>query len=360
MSRLAVGNTLDRAGGAGAAPQWRAIKESVRDAARLAPAYTLMGGSRPGWGLVSLEGAPTQYRVTQGDRIAAKIGANLLRAGIAPAEAWVTAKRDPFEFLRLALKRWVAESGGPVLEENFYMTLTLSSNVDAFSREEVDDGYAYLIADPSQSGYLVLGSALRALEQEHPRLPVTFYRLFSGAINRWARVFDYQDALARNEMMRDWYEDDPDAESVELPDIESAIPTCLRKKALSPRGLRQLLRRIRSRDVRGWLEGVLALHEESNRCPAPDLESSVRDQFYDSNPPLPVLLTVFEKHDGIEGAFDGEAQGMMEVSPEPNLILPLRTDDVDQLRQAFAVLRCFCRTLARASELMKQLPGNTN
>jgi len=359
MSRLAVSGAFDRASCTGTPSQRRAIK-NVRDAARLAPAYPLMGGSRPGWGMVSLVGTPTQYRVMHGDRIAARIGANLLRAGVAPAKAWITAKRDPFDFLRLALERWVAESGGPVLEENFYMTLTLSSNVDAFSREEVDDGYAYLIADPSQSGYLVMGPVLRAMEEEHPRLPATFYRLFMGAINRWARVFDYQDALARNEMMRDWYEDDPDAESVELPDIESAIPTCLRKKALSPRGLRQLLSRIRSRDVRGWLEGVLALHEESNRCPAPELDSSIRDQFYDLNPPLPVLLTVFEKHDGIEGAFDDEAQGMMEVSPEPNFILPLRTDDVNQMRDAFATLRCFCRTLTLASELMKQLPGNAS
>jgi len=359
MSRLAVSRACDRASRTGTPSQRRAI-ENVVAAARLAPAYPLMGGSRPGWGLVSLVDAPTQYRVRHGDRIAARIGANLLRAGVAPAAAWITAKRDPFDFLRLALERWVAESGGGVLSENFNMTLTLSSNADAFSSEEVDDGYAYLIADPSQSGYLVMGPALRALEQEHPRLPASFYRVFIGAINRWARVFDYQDALERNEMLRDWYEGDPDAETIELPDIESMIPTSLREKALPTRGLRRLMRRIGSRDVLGWIEGVLALHKESNRCTAPDLDSSIRDQFYDSNPPLPVLLTVFEKHDGIEGAFDDVAQGMMEVTPEPNFILPLRTDDVDQVRDAFATLRCFCRTLTFASELMKQLPGNAN
>lgn len=317
-----------------------------------------MGGSRPGWGLVSLVGAPTQYRVMHGDRVAARIGANLLRAGAAPEEVWLNANRDPFEFLRLALERWVAESGGTVLSENFPMTLTLSSNVDAFSCEEVDDGHAYLIADPSQSGYLVMGPVLRVLEQEHPRLPATFYRLFIGAINRWARVFDYQDALERNEMLQEWYEGDPDADSIELPDIESAIPKGLRKKPLSARGLRQIMNRIGSQDVRNWVEGVLALHEESNRHTPSQLDSAIRDQFYDSNPPLPVLLTVFEKHDPIEGVFDEAAQGMMEVSPEPNLILPFRPDDIAQVRDAFATLRCFCRTLALASELMKQLPGN--
>jgi len=30
------------------------------------------------------------------------------------------------------------------------------------------------------------------------------------------------------------------------------------------------------------------------------------------------------------------------------------------MRDAFATLRCFCRTLTLASELMKQLPGNAN
>ena len=69
---------------------------------------------------------------------------------------------------------------------------------------------------------------------------------------------------------------------------------------------------------------------------------------------------VFEKRDGIEGAFDAEAEGMLEVGPEPNLILPLRTDDVNEVRYAFATLRCFCRTLALASDLMKQLPGNSS
>jgi hypothetical protein len=359
MPRLAVSGPLDHASGAGTPPERRTIK-NLGTAGRLAPAYPLMGGHRPGWGLVSLVGASTQYRVANGECVAARIGGSLLRAGVASSATWVAANRDPYEFLRLALERWVAESGGMILKENFPMTLTLSSNVDAFSCEAVDDGHAYLIADPSQSGYLVMGPVLRLLEEEHPRLPATFYRLFIGAINRWARVFDYQDALERNEMLQEWYEGDPDAADIELPDIESAIPRCLRKKALSPRSLRQLMNRIGSSDVRSWVEGVLALHEESNRCSPAQLDSAIRDQFYDWNPPLPVLLTVFEKHDEIEGAFDEAAQGMLEASPEPNLILPFRPDDVAQVRDAFATLRCFCRSLALASELMKRLPVNAN
>lgn len=361
MFRLAVSNPVDRASRAGVRAR-RREKQNGGTPARVASTYPLMGsllgGSQPGWSLASLAGVSAQYRVAHGDRVAARLGASLLLAGIASAETWAEANRDPCDFLQLAIERWVALCGGTLLAESFYLTLTLSSTVDEFSNDEANDGRAYLIVDPSQSGYLVIGPALRALDKEHPRLPATFYRLLLGAINRWVRVFDYQDALERNERLREWYEGDPDAGEIELPDIESAVPNCLRRKELSTRGLRQLLPRIRSREVRRWVEGVLAVHEESNRYPAPGMDSSIREQFYDSNPPLPVLLTVFEKHDGIEGAFDAESEGMLEVSPEPNLILPLRTDDMNEVRHAFATLRGFCRTLALANQLMKQLPGN--
>lgn len=361
MSRLAVSNPVDRASRAGVRAR-RRTKQSVGTATRVASTdplkKSLMGGLQRGWGLASLAGVAAQYRVAHGDRVAARLGASLLRAGIASAEAWAEANRDPHGFLLLALERWVALYGGTLLAENFYLTLTLCSTVDEFSNEESTDGRAYLIVDPSQCGYLVMGPALRALDIEHPRLPVTFYRLLLGAINRWARVFDYQDALERNERLREWYEGDPDAENIELPDIESAIPACLRRKALSTRGLRQLLPCIRSSQVRNWVEGVLVVHEESHSCSVPVMESAIREQLYDSNPPLPVLLTVFEKRDAIEGAFDAEAEGMLEVSPEPNLILPLQTEDAIQVRSTFATLRCFCRTLALANQLMKQLPGN--
>ena len=58
----------------------------------------------------------------------------------------------------------------------------------------------------------------------------------------------------------------------------------------------------------------------------------------DSNPPVPALLAVFEKHDAIEGCFDEEAQGMLERAPEPNLIVPLQSDDPESVRAAFQTL----------------------
>jgi len=74
--------------------------------------------------------------------------------------------------------------------------------------------------------------------------------------------------------------------------------------------------------------------------------------------PLPALLAVFEKQDAIEGQFDEESQGMLEVTPEPNLIIRLNGEDVESVRDAFDRLAACCETLACARRLIKMMPGN--
>ena len=58
------------------------------------------------------------------------------------------------------------------------------------------------------------------MEMAHPRLPVTFFRLLVGAVNRWVRVYDYHDAEERVEMLREWYEGEENADQYEMPDVE--------------------------------------------------------------------------------------------------------------------------------------------
>ena len=73
----------------------------------------------------------------------------------------------------------------------------------------------------------------------------------------------------------------------------------------------------------------------------------------DSNPPVPALLAVFEKHDAIEGCFDEEAQGMLECAPEPNLIVPLQSDDAESVRTAFQTLEVACSVFQQGAHLIK-------
>jgi len=69
-------------------------------------------------------------------------------------------------------------------------------------------------------------------------------------------------------------------------------------------------------------------------------------------------LAVFAEDDAIAGCFDEEAQGMLGLTPEPNLIIPSDPTDVDNVRVAFRVLGVACDTMAAASKLIDLMPGN--
>lgn len=49
---------------------------------------------------------------------------------------------------------------------------------------------------------------------------------------------------------------------------------------------------------------------------------------------------------------------MMEITPEPNLILPLDPANIVSVRGAFHSFGVVCKTLAAASGLMDLMPGN--
>ena len=103
---------------------------------------------------------------------------------------------------------------------------------------------------------------------------------------------------------------------------------------------------------------VLALDRMSAQAKRPELDDDIGQQLSDCNPPLPCLLAVFAEGDSISGSFDEEAQGMMEVTPEPNLIIPFDPTHTESVRDAFHVFGVACETIAAASKLIDLMPGN--
>ena len=70
----------------------------------------------------------------------------------------------------------------------FDLYVTLSSYLDEYSdknEENPDGSNLYLTVDPDRCGFAVLGPTLELLERVHPRLPATFYSLFSRGLNLW-------------------------------------------------------------------------------------------------------------------------------------------------------------------------------
>ena len=340
-----------------AGEQPRATAERVPNGtAKLVTANSLMAVGRR-WVIPRLEGIPTEYRLYDGIDMAAKLAKTLVSTGLADPAQWAQVGRDPFRFIEQGLKDRVAADGGPEIEKEFFLRLGLVSDLDPYGNDSDQmgaEGEMFLVLEPESAGYVVMGPTLRLLKAVHPRLPVTFADLFTGALNRWIRVYDHRDALERVEQLREWYEADPEGETVELPAVDAAIPDCLRQKwnPLKERFVEHLAGQVRNRKVRALLEGVIELNHISLAGKRPDIGERAQARLMDANPPVPALVAVFGKHDAIEGCFDEECQGMLECPPEPNVILPFRVEDAKSVREAFRLLAVICSVLRQGARLI--------
>jgi hypothetical protein len=283
--------------------------ESATDSARrMAAAYSLMPPGGP-CAVPVLDGIPNEYRLVDGVELAATLAKTLVSTGLATPEQWRHADGDPFRFIDRALKDRIAANGGCELEKEFFLRLGLTSTLDPYGNDAEHVGDAcemFLVLEPDSAGYVVMGPALSLLGKAHPRLPATFFDLFTGSLNRWVRVYDYRDALERVEMLREWYEADPEGETVELPAVEAAVPACLRRAghSLKERFLRRLIPRVHNKRARALIADVVELSRMSRQGKRPDVGEPAEAQLADSNPPVPALVAVFNRHDAIEGCFD--------------------------------------------------------
>ena len=189
---------------------------------------------------------------------------------------------------------------------------------------------------------MTFGPTLELLEKVHPQLPATFFHLFIGALNRWLRIYDFRDAEERVETLREWIAQEPDADQYETPDVEGSIPPCMRLEALDEGELADLKDNMNDPRAKKLVEAALALDHLSAQAKRPELDDDIGQQLSDCNPPLPCLLAVFAEADQISASFDEEAEGMMEVTPEPNLIIPFDPTKTDSVQQTFHVFGVAC------------------
>jgi hypothetical protein len=218
----------------------------------------------------------------------------------------------------------------------------------------------FLIVEPSEAtcGCANFGPTLQLLEHIHPQLPVTFYRLFVSALNTWGSIYDYRDAEDRVEMLREWAAQEQNADEYEIPDVAGSIPPCMKREPLDDAGLTRLKEQITDQLALKLIDGVIALDHVSAQAKHPELDDNVRERLSDCNPPLPCLLALFADADAISACFDEEAQGMLEVEPEPNIIIPFDPTDAQSVQRSFHTFAVACETIAAASRLIDLMPGN--
>jgi hypothetical protein len=308
--------------------------------------------------LPTLEKILVEQRFSADDREVIALAEILVKSDIAAVEDWKKSSRDAAKYLSLTLQRWIREHGGVAIRRRFDLDLTLSDRLVDYSDERGPEGTLYLIVDPDGAAFVLLNPAIELLEKVHPRLPATFVRHFVGSLNRWVRVYDHHDAEERVDMLREWYEGEENPEQYEVPDVEGSTPKCLKEPPLSLRGLKGLSQRMRSQEGKALVKGLLDLCWISKRAKRPEFTEEMGEQLMDSNPPLPSLLAAFSPGDAVVGCFDDEAQTAMEMTPQPNLIIPIQLTDPGSVRQGFQILSVACETLAAASRLIDLMPGN--
>ena len=303
-----------------------------------------------------LTGIPEVHRSYGGERLAAQLAQHLLTLDLGDAVDWKKSKRDPVEFVRLTLERFTAAHGGAKVQRQFDLSVTLSTEViDCYTEEQNPSTEMFLNVEPSSAAYVILNPTLMLLASIHDRLPATFIDLFQSALCRWVRVYDYRDAEDRVSTLQDWASEDDEDSSV-IPDVASSIPKSVRLKPLTDSALDRL--EIKDALARRIMGAATRLKNISEQAQRPVLEEHVCEAMMDANPPLPAMLMVFKPHDPVEGMFDEESQTMNELTPEPNVVFPLRADDPESIQSAFGCLRVLCQTLALASTLITLMPGN--
>jgi hypothetical protein len=328
-------------------------------AARLASAADLMGTGDQ-LSIPRLEGVPLEHLYSAGDSALIALARTLVELDLAAPEDWESAHRDPGAYVLRTIERWIAAHGGAAIRRRFNLYATLGSDLDEYpdeNQENPDGTQLYLTVDPDRCGFVVLGPTLELLGKTHSRLPATFYSLFMRALNSWVRVYDYKDAEDRVTMLKDWIQGEADEDQYEIPDVEGCIPACIKERPLCRRELREVRAQLRETRAGLVVDAVLDLANISGHAKRPELTDRMRDELCDTNPPLPSLLAVFAEGDAVEGCFDEEGQTMMEVTPEPSVILPFNAHQPDSVRQAFRIFGVICNTLAAASRVIDLMPG---
>lgn len=307
----------------------------------------------------SLDRVPPEYHFHAGERAAIRLAQALLELDIADPSDWRRVRRDPTDYVQATLNRWIDLHGGKVLRRRFCLRWILSEVVDEYleaGESDPDGQRLYLFLHPESAAFVVAGPTLQLLEQEHPRLPATFYRVFTGSLNTLISIYDYRDAEDRVEMLHEWAEGEE--EQYEIANVAASTPACMKQKPLRLRTLRRMAMQTGEERVKDLLAAVLELERISALVQRPEFTEDMREQLMDTNSPLPAILVVFAENDAIEAHFEDESQSWGEASSEPNLILPLSAFDLESIRSAFHNLAVVCRTLEAASRLIDLMPGN--
>jgi len=321
----------------------------------LAPAF--------GQALPSLDAVPTAYSHEFHSELVYDLCAALAREGFGTPETWQKCNESAIVFVQHAIMRGIGEERWNLLQRNVEYHLQVS---DVAEREGFDkaleNGQLVVTIECSGSGYLKIGPAIDALEEEAEGLGAAFYWMLTYALYRVMRLYNHDDALQYEERMKEMAEeeDEGNRNQYEFPEVEKALPDCIRKTLTHDHKgwilqSRRLLLSYRNGKYGSWIEQLRKIQQLS-RLPLRQSREFLEDGNYDS-PPLPSLLVAFKDHDAITACFDEEGQYMLEGSSEPAVGVVFNPKKPDEVRHALRIVTQFLAVNHALFQLVEMLQG---
>jgi hypothetical protein len=308
--------------------------------------------------LPSLERQPAAYSHEAQGEMLYEFCAALVQAGIGTPEIWADCGAIAVNFAKLAIMNRIGAGNGDLLARNIEYYLQVS---DAAAPDELlEFGKLAVSISCGGCGYLKIGPALESLESEAKGLGAAFYWTLIQSLYRVMRIYDYGDAEQFEERLKE-YGDAEDEESrgqYEFPEVERALPECIRETLKDhPDHWRLNNRRMLTRHCNGrhkkWIEHLLTIAKLA-RTASNAQDPSEYSGDYDEAP-LPSLLLVFEDHDAISACFDEESQYMLEGSSEPSLCAVFSPTDQEEFLKAMRAVERFVRVNLELCLLIEEI-----
>ena len=305
--------------------------------ANLAPAFTQA--------LPRLNGLPTSYSHEFRGELLYELCAALVREGLGGPDTWIKCEESAVVFAQRAIKEAIGEERWNLLERNVEYHLSIS-DLDETDGEDVSAGNHRLAVtvECGGSGFLKIGPAIEALEQEAAGLGAAFYWALTYAIYRVMRIYNHDDAFEYEERMMEYAEEEENPEHCEFPEVEKALPECIRQtmegnNRIRTTEARRLISRYRNGKYGPWMDRLRNLIRLS-RVRLPSDPSFREDGGYDTIP-LPSLLVAFKEHDAIVACFDEESRYMLEGSAEPAMGAVFSPRNQEEVRRAIRTVSRF-------------------
>jgi hypothetical protein len=286
--------------------------------------------------------------------------AALVQQGLGTVEAWNSCNQSCLVFAEQAIMRGIGEDRWNLLRRNVEYHLQVSDVADQDGYDvPLGNGRLAVTIECSGSGYLKIGPVIDALEEEAEGLGAAFYWTLTYALYRVMRVYNHSDATEYEERLRESAEyEEGGNEQYEFPEVEKAIPECIRKTHKSDyreetRKARALLRAHFKGRYKSWLERLSRI-EKLSRLRS---KREYLDESYYDGPPLPSLLIVFKEHDAITACFDEEGQYMLEGSAEPALRVHFTPSKPEEVRVAIQRVERFLAFNYDLFQLVEEFVG---